>query len=317
MIDNQAIWHLLNLTAQIANRVGELETVEQSYKMAASATPPSLEVRSFASVLAGMKVKVKPPQVAANDSRKAEQSSHHPGDKPDGGPGEFEFDEVFASSTPKGEREAAEGLQRAGSSLGTVEEEARQESDEEDLCERKGHNHPSVILSSRPGSPPHLITRQHSLRGPSAVAAEHSQPGDPSPHAAQTGTLVWQQVEMVIRKEGEIMSEVDGAARPSPPSVPDLQAAEAVAPPEKEGDSLPSAESQSSALGLDCQPVELLLKPLPTIYSDSSGDEGASASESVPSESLSGSRNEKLSPSDFELLRVVGQGAFGKVFQVG
>eukprot|EP00243_Klebsormidium_subtile_P002824 TRINITY_DN15747_c0_g1_i1.p1 TRINITY_DN15747_c0_g1~~TRINITY_DN15747_c0_g1_i1.p1 ORF type:complete len:572 (+),score=191.40 TRINITY_DN15747_c0_g1_i1:494-2209(+) len=250
----------------------------------ASQQAPSLDFRSFASVLSGIKVKVEPPQAPAIN-----------------GGTEFDFDEVFASSTPRAEADTGEGLQRAGSSLGTVEEDAKAEDGERDFAveapvgaEEEAtlsgkRRTPSLILSSRPGSPPHLITRQHSLRGPSAVLGELTPGANPSPHEGQTATVVWQQVEMVSTKGEE---EIEKAGSP-------------------DGNSLPAPEIKAES-GLISQPVEIISKPLSIIYSDSSGDEGASTSgrEHV------GNGNQKLGPSDFELLRVVGQGAFGKVFQV-
>lgn len=250
---------------------------------------PSLDFRSFASVLSGIKVKAEPAQAPATN-----------------GGTEFEFDEMFASSTPTAEADAGERLQRAGSSLGTVEEDAKAETAERDPsvdapvgAEEEAHLNgkrrtPSLILSSRPGSPPHLITRQHSLVGPSAVLGEHTSGANPSPHEGQTATMVWQQVEMVVTK-----SEEESMKAGSPQE-------------EVDGNSVPAPEVKVTAAVIS-QPVEIISKPLPTIYSDSSGDEGASTSgrEHV------GNGKQKLGPSDFELLRVVGQGAFGKVFQVG
>ena len=252
---------------------------------------PSLDFRSFASVLAGIKVKVEPAPAAAADAGN-----------------EFEFEEMFTSSTPRAELDAGEGLQRAGSSLGRVEEEeAKLEAEETDCLNEEAsigaeempsgarRRTPSLIMSSRPGSPPHLITRQHSLVGPSAVLGEHTPGANPSPHDGQNGTIVWQQVEMVITNEGEAKADAG-------PPLDELN-----------GNSLPAVEIKAAA-GVVSQPVEISAKPLSTIYSDSSGDEGASTS---GRDDAGNGKQQKLGPSDFELLRVVGQGAFGKVFQVG
>ncbi|KAL6770959.1 S6K1 [Auxenochlorella protothecoides x Auxenochlorella symbiontica] len=163
-------------------------------------------------------------------------------------------------------------------------------------------------------------TQSRDIRSRSKIDANAGKPADPSPFTNTTASPILMPSPTLGRsqpsldREGELDFDVGFDSIPEATSGPSTPSGSLVGPSALPSRCTSVEPSPGKAISL-LRATEDVLPPEPVVESTAYVSEATTHAETRTSAQASTS-GRKLGPADFELLRVVGQGAFGKVFQV-